>query len=253
VAIRLKGDTGLRLVSEERVFDEQFGFQTIATYEGLKASVDSAMGLMSLISGLRMKSQQFQGPWYRLTLSFAGTGDGSEEAPVDTWSRVTEFVQEDIRNNRYVVESASDLQTLAKWVKEIKEELKEADGTIPAGWSAAQRDIYKEYARGADSHEVRRTVIRRRRIIPIEFATPTLVQAIEPIYTRSALITTFEIPAEAQVLIPASPAILPPDNTAWAWKERGNTSDFVPSINKVEEVVEWTFAAWSLLLYDLFQ
>jgi hypothetical protein len=251
MSIRLKGDTGLRLVSEERVFDEKTGFQTVATYEGLKPAVDSAMGLMSLIQGLKMSSRQVQGPWYRLTITFAGTIEGTDDPPVDTWSRVVEFVQEDIRSNPNVIALAGDdAGVLALWVKEIKEALKEGE-PLDASAEADQVKIYRLYARGAEAHEQKRIVVRRRRVIPVQFAEPEPVRAVEVIYTTEQLITQFGVPVAFQELLPEDPDFAPAD-TIWGWRERTNATDFVPSINKTEETMEWVFAAWSTVLYDLF-
>jgi hypothetical protein len=247
-------------VSEERVFDEQTGFQTVATYEGFKAAVDSALGLLSNIRGLRMNSRQDNGPWYRMTVSYAGTVEGTDEPPVDTWSRIVEFAQEDIRNNPNVIKlvtaaagvgatTAQIANKMFAWFKDIQDARKADPPALPEPHDIGEDLVYELYSRGAEAHEQKRIVVRRRRIIPVSFAQPATIRAVEIVYTTEQLIAAFGVPLEFQPLLPPNPPFLP-SNAMWGWRERSNTTDFVGSINKTEETMEWVFAAWSTVLYD---
>jgi len=246
------GNTGLIVVSEERVFDERTGFQTLVTYEGEQAAVESAMGLLSTFRGLKMNSRHHEGPVYRLNVGYAGTSDGSEEDPVDTWSRVVEFAQEDIRQNPLVIAMAGGEEELAFVVKYVKEAIRDgksldtALGAPALPWELA---IYDLYARGAEAYEVRRIVVRRRRVIPVNFAQPTTVGGEEVIYTTAQMIARYGVPVAFQALLPGQPDTAPPGDSMWGWRERANTTDFVPSINKTEETIELVHAAWSTILY----
>lgn len=263
MSVRGKGFVGLRVVSTERVFDEASGFSTVITYEGFQAEVDSAMGLLAGQPGLRMGSRQVNGPWYRFTVSYAGTEDGTQEGPVDKWSRDTEFAQVDIRQNVRVLELVSEVAEpggaefyLNASVHEIKEALKGGIGTLAefneeyGNPDAIQVSLFRLYARGAEASEEKRYVVRRRRVIPIEFSQPVVVNAVEVVYTTAQLINTFQIPPAFAALLPANPSFVPADSM-WGWRERANTTEFVPSTNKIEETLEWTFAAWSTILYNL--
>jgi hypothetical protein len=139
--------------------------------------------------------------------------------------------------------------------QEIKEAIKEGVSTLAQFNSEygnpdpIQVSLYRLYARGAEASEEKRFVLRRRRTIPVEFAAPATVRAVELVYTTPKLITEFDVPASVIPLLPPDPGFQPAD-TLWGWRERANTSDFQPSINKVEEVMEWVFAAWSTILYE---
>jgi hypothetical protein len=104
-------------------------------------------------------------------------------------------------------------------------------------------------SRGEEAYELTRLVIIRRRTIPIGFTSPRVPTSRQFVYNTTSYVTTFLVPAFVQALLPATPT-LTPNETAWGWKIRQDTSRLIPYYRKTEEVMAWTFAAWSTILYE---
>jgi len=254
------GNTTARIVSTETVFDPNFGEQEIQHWEGSEEALITVARNEILPSGGKCRVQQGEGPIYRMAVSYGEVqSGGTTEQPIDRWERVTEYIQEDLRNNPNVIFAAGTAATLNKWVQDIKAALKsnltltqfyatDADPTPTI--ADEQQMIYELYARGTEAHEIKRFVLRLRRTISVNFATPSIANALERIFTTTSLIATFAIPPEVAGTLPANPFIAPA-HTAWAWKQRQDNSVFLPGLNKIEESKDWVFAAWSTLLYTL--
>jgi len=115
-------------------------------------------------------------------------------------------------------------------------------------------DIYVSLIRGQDAWESRRAVLTRTRTISAAFPTEFIIPATEIVYSTPILVSMNSIPANIAVRLPGYPngSNLPdtPTMTVWGWKQRRETSQIVLAQNKVEEVTEWVFAAWSAVTYD---
>jgi hypothetical protein len=242
------GDNSMRIISEARVFDPQLGISTELTYEGQMEELNVFAETQRLL-GAKARVFPFEGPVYRATITIGDAQDGGTAADVDVWERITEMGQEDIRNNPKVIRLAVGEVTLSLWVKDIKAAIR--DGVYLTGVVSAQEQaLYELYARGADAFQTRKIVLRRRRTRPLTFLALSEVHAIELIYTTAALRTAFAVPAAIGAKLPVS-GDFTPSNTAWGWVERADTSTIAVAYNKVEEIKDWVFAAWSTLLYDL--
>jgi hypothetical protein len=239
------GDNGVRPVGTRTMYRLGTGITTVWIYEGEEEALKvEAAGVLA--ANGQADVYPYDGPAYRMDVIWPDDGTAS-----DYWERVTEFVQEDLRENPKVISLASTSDTLALWIFLIKTALASGSplkGVVDPGMQL----LYDEMARGVTSHEVRRIILTRRRTLPIGYATPRTPTATESIYTTAALIRLFPpIPAGIQAILPAVPAVAPSGRT-WGWKIRQDDSRLIPSTLKDEEVMRWTFAAWSTsLLYDL--
>ncbi len=254
------GNSTARIVSIETVFDPQIGEQQIENWEGEEEALISIARNQIIPSGGKCRVRQANGPIYGMSVSYGEVqSGGTTETPIDRWERVTEYIQEDLRNNPHIITAAGTAATLNKWVQDIKAALKsnqtltqfyttEAD---PSPVIADEQEIiYQLYSRGTEAHEIKRFVLRLRRTISVNFVNRSVANAVETIYTTAALIANFGVPPEVANTLPATPAGAPV-NTAWSWKQRQDNSVFLPGLNKIEESKDWVYAAWSTLLYTL--
>lgn len=254
------GITSARVVSIETVFDPQIGEQQIENWEGSEEALITIARNTVLPSGGKCRIQQMDGPIYRMGVSYGEVqGGGTVETPVDRWERVTEYIQEDLRNNPNVIAAAGTAKTLNKWVTDVKAALKanltlqefyatESDPTPTV--ADEQILLYELYSRGTEAHELKRFVLRLRRTISVNFVGRSVADPIEKVYKTGRLISTFGIPTQVADTLPNDPPTSPA-HTAWAWKQRQDNSVFLPGLNKIEESKDWVFAAWSTFLYTL--
>lgn len=113
--------------------------------------------------------------------------------------------------------------------------------------------IYWNMLMGLENWEVRRVVLSRRRTVSARYAAQHVVDGVEKVYTTAGLKHYFAIPTAAGEIgtrLPSNPSTTPP-GTAWAWKIRRQDSQQMRGTARVEEVIDWVFAAWSLTIYDL--
>jgi hypothetical protein len=249
------GNPSLRLVAVERSFDPTAGPQTQFVYEGLEDACNVFAAQMAS-AGARARVQPQAGPVHRVHVQWPEAMDGAAEIPEFRWSIGTEFIQADLRSNPKLIEAAGDAFTLGIWVATINDWLKDrTKNALPAiCQNADAQALYELMARGAEAYEIRRITLRRRRVVPLSWADylASDVAAIDRIYTTADLVNKFAVPTVVREALPATPDIVPP-NCTWGWKERVNETDFLLSQNRREQSNDWVFAAWSLLLYDLFE
>jgi hypothetical protein len=238
------GDISVREVGRRSRFDPARGVEVVITFQGEQAAIESDAATVKANGGTADSYFYADPGIYRMDVVYPDTADEAN----DVWERVSEFVQEDLRSNPNVIAAAGTSDTLNLWFKDINAAV--ADGTGLSGVSSQEQLLFDYVSRGQTSHEVRRIVLRRRRTIPIGFTTPRTPTAVESIYTTAALVLNFDIPPAVQAILPADPGSAP-SGTTWAWKVRVDSSVLIPYERKTEEVMEWTFAAWSTLTYDL--
>lgn len=113
--------------------------------------------------------------------------------------------------------------------------------------------IFFQSLMGLETWEPRRIILSRRRTCSAKYAAQHVVDGVEKVYTTAALKSLFAIPngtGEVGTRLPADPSATPPDS-AWAWKIRRQDSQQLRGTARVEEVIDWQFAAWSTLIYDV--
>jgi hypothetical protein len=246
------GNNGIVLVGREIDWDPKEGPGVTEIYEGEEAAL-TTQAVQWFKAGYRARVDPHQGPIYRMRVFFPD-GRDNRQVFTETWERTTEWAQLDIRNNPKVIKAAGGSSvTLALWVKDIKKALadgQQLSGTVDPG----QEKLYTLYARGAEVYEVKRFVLRRRRVFPPKLASTVKLDVVEKIYTTAKLIVGWAVPALIVQQLPVDPAAADtPSDTAWGWRPRVDNSvtTLGRNANKTEEVLDFVFAAWSTLLYDI--
>lgn len=249
------GDTTAHPIATDYEFDPVTGAQAFDLWEGSEEDL-IAQGQIFQAQGFKARVYQHDGPVYRMRVFFPDPNNGEEPPPFDTWERVEEMAQEDIRNNPVVVAAAVSaaggdpllgVAELNKWYKEAKDNLKNGVGVVYA--NPARQAFSELIYRGTEAHEVTRVILRRRRLIRLSLMAQSEVLPVARIYSTASLIAAFAVPNAVADALPDNPASTP-SNTAWGWKRRPSSSVATPALNKCEEVTEFVFAAWSTLLYE---
>lgn len=242
--------SSIKLVRTRRTFDPQSGWATIEEWEG---SRNACTNKQSEYAAVNVRSDlSHDGPHWRLTVTIGEiqrTG-GEEEVPVDTWEVDTEWVQNSIYENSNVLDAAGSVSTLAQWRKEIERAMKKDAPALDTQTPTNKVYLFNHIVRGVEAYESKRIVLSRVRTISVGYAGQFTCDAVDKIYTTGRLINDFLVPAAIASRLPADPSYTP-DNSAWSWKQRRASSKFQLRMNKVEEVFDFVFAAWSVLLYDL--
>jgi hypothetical protein len=248
------GDTTARPIATESEFDPVVGPRSFDTWEGSEEDL-KAQAQLFMASGLLARVYPYQGPLYRMRVSFPDGQSGGEPPVFDTWERSEESAQEDIRSNPLVIYQAKlaagsdDLGVgeLNKWYKEAKENIKNGVWVVYA--NTARQAFSELLSRGTDAHEVDRHILRRRRLLHLNKLAQSEVLAVARIYSTQKLREIFEVPDAVGVKLPVEGPTTP-SNTRWGWKRRHGNSVATPALNKTEETTEFVFAAWSTLLYE---
>lgn len=240
----------IKLVRTRRIFDPQQGWSTVEEWEGSKNACTNKQGEYF---GVNVRTDlSHDGPKYRLTATIGEiqrTG-GEQEQPVDTWEIDTEWVQNSIYENPNVLQLAGTVLTLAAWKEEIDRARKKTPPALDSSTPAGKVTLFEHIVRGVEAYEVKRIVLSRVRSVSVGYAGQFTCDAVDKVYTTARLISSFGIPSAIAARLPANPAYTP-TNSAWSWKQRRASSRFSLRINKVEEVFDFVFAAWSTTLYDL--
>lgn len=225
------------------------------SFSGSQASITAAAEAWR-VAGARVAMTNTGALWH-LKVNLAVI-QGGVEIPVDVWETHTDNGNEDfyasykvwlLVANQYGVNDAEYYLTVIR--KEIEDAISQG---VPLDTAVIRVNdittaLYKERARGTDSTEIKRPVLRRVRYVSAAYASPTVVEAIPRVWTTDALIRDYSIPNAIRIKLPTTPAFTP-SNSGWGWKKREEDSRFHSPINKFEETDTWYFAAWSTLRYD---
>jgi len=116
----------------------------------------------------------------------------------------------------------------------------------------ALSDIYWTHILGGGvdlNYAYRMVVLSRRRSVSAVYSKQIVVGGVETVYSTAALKKKYGIPQDVYDRLPGDPANFP-ESTKWGWRERRQDSTQVSRSGKVEETIDWQFAAWSILLYS---
>lgn len=259
MAVAQIGAGGATLVKTGREFDPQQGFIYVSTYEGNEASI---RGLESVFTAAKARTRvEHDGPVYSIEVRNAApsSADGAEQ-PLDKWNLDIDFAQESIWSAPHVLSAAAAADEtgtftaddmIAYWKSAIKAKQEETIVAPAAtGFAEPLRQIYANIIRGQEAYEVERPTLSRVRTYSASYATRIRIEAIPTVYTTTALILSFAVPALIVAQLPDNPAYTPP-YTAWSWKKRKQSSETVVALNKIQETTEWVFAAWDTLTYNV--
>lgn len=235
--VALAGNLGAKLQQDTRNFNPETGFERISVYSGPKASINGLFN--ALCTKGYICSISHEGPLWKVTVQFA------DNLVLDRWERTVEWAQVSILQTPGLYGAAS-VEELSQWNAEVDAEVAKSlpDLTTVAGWPAGQQRLYRAKARGMESFEIKRYVLRMRRTVPpTAIATADTPDANESVYSTDALIRIFGVPATIAAKLPGTPTITPVD-TQWGWKFRTDDVEFIRAINRAQQLREWVFAAW---------
>lgn len=239
------GKTDVREVERVVEYDLEYGYQTTVIFEGEQEALNAYLATRYV--GFKWAVRPFKGPAYRGTL-ILGNAVVKDPNIQDTWERDVEFIHEDMRRNPKIQALFSNnLQDLTRAYKQAKAEINKTSSTRPSGNAGI---LYDLLASGEEGHEIERITLMRRRSIPLFYTGARQPTASALIYTTASFVSAFQVPAYVQTILPATPSSAPA-NTVWSWKVRADKSHLIPSFRKTEEVMAWTFAAWSTRQYTL--
>jgi hypothetical protein len=243
------GNPAAVLKSEEPFYSAETGYGLRQTWHGSKAAIVAKLSTYAQQGYNGTTSKSAGGSW-QLVISLPDVAFDRWE--IDTeWEQRSLFAlpQADAEMSAY---SNAGSTGRAAYKKMIEDAVSNGDNalSVTEGAYPYAYVIFRLMSRGVEAYEVRRPVIRRRRTVALQWATPITLDQNENVYTTAKLITTFAIPALVQLQLPANPAVTPID-CAWAWKTRTQASSSVPALNKTEEQTEWVFAAWPTKYYTL--
>lgn len=264
MAVAQIGTPGATMVESGRDFDPTNGYTYWSKYEGNEQSI---YGLEAAFAAAGNKVRVSRdGPVFMLEVRYGAPANGQQEVPQDKWNFDIDFVNVSIWSAPDVISAAataaSETNALSGdtftaddfinyWRRAIKDKMGEPtpDSADESGFAEPLKEIYANIVRGQEAFEVERPVLTRVRTISVSYAGAVVLEAKPVFYSTAKLIALFNLPASIAGRLPANPAFTP-DYTQWGWKKRKDTSEFVLALNKVQEVKDWVFAAWSTLTYE---
>lgn len=259
----LAGKTDGCWSSQEESFDPQRGWELTDTYKGTEQAMRSARDALTML-GLKCRLIRNEGtPVWELqatkpSIDLAQGGSGTtQETPVEKWELKTEMVQLPIWNHP-AISGAMDRYSIngaAVFKKIITDAVK--NGTaIPVEFfleliptdQAIVQSVYNLLVRGVEAYEVKRHTLHRTKSYSAVYTERATVNATEIYYMTDQLKFAFGVPLLIGSKLPADP-LTKPSGTNWGWRMRTNSQTFTRGTNKVEEITDWIFAAWSTFLY----
>jgi hypothetical protein len=249
---------GITLLRAGRIWDgrstswEELYFGTSA---GITAKYNAAIA-----AGAKARISNDNGT-QTLTLTYAlDPNDLTGEVPEDEWSDDTETAEVDLfawapavnEAAQFVAQSTTG--TEAAYRKEIKDAVDNGE-TYPlgSGFPVGQY-VYKLLARGVTSIPFNRPVLSRNRTFSTAYENRNQMQAVQTVWTTSALISAFDIPTAVQARLPENPGVNDtPEGTAWGWKLTVDRASYNIALGKVTEQKTWVFAAWVTSFFNFVQ
>jgi hypothetical protein len=251
------------------LYDETNGNGREIEWTGRKEEI---MGQANVLTGARKRITN-NGAVYTLTATWQGTTmdqEPSAELPIDKWSYSTEVLEKDLFSLPVVVAAAQAHagSNSSKFKVDMENYIKEpttdpdsfGDSTaLPSVWgtgvtvSTIASKVATELRRGATHYEDARLVVRRQRSFNTRYPIPTPLYSLTYIYSTAELSYQFALPSYVHFSLPDTDQInadYPVEQAEWGFRLRTQQSDVVGT--KVEQMFEWSLAAWSTFTYDLF-
>lgn len=124
-----------------------------------------------------------------------------------------------------------------------------SDATYPVG-----SYIYTLLSKNVTSIPLNRPTLTRTREFSSAYTGRNQMTARQTIWTTSALVSAFNIPAAVQSRLPDDPpANETPSGTVWAWRLAVDRSNYNVSKGKIQEIKTWEFAAWVSSFFNYVQ
>lgn len=198
-----------------------------------------------------------------LRVEMTGIDRDADDTASDRYEISSEFIQESIWSNPQVIAAAKavgeaaspdvdEMTILAGWRDDIEAALIAGENGGPqdpadTGFTGSKLQLYNLFVRGAQAYETERPVLVRTRTIPISYSNQFTMEAVPSVYSTARLGILYSLPNEIIARLPTAPTTAP-SGTQWAWKRRRLSSSYTAN-GRVEETVDWVFAAWDTLLY----
>jgi len=219
------------------------------TYEGTAASLTSLAATLQS-QGARTSLSTPAGGFSTLTVQWSKDPTVADSAEVanDVWSLNGEPYQVSIFSLPAIRAEAQEYGNVADYRRSIDDAVNAGEdfpldaSTYPLGLAA-----YKLLTSGTEYFELTRPSLSRTRTYSLTYTgARTSFSPYQFVYTRASLISTFAVPSSTQVQIPADPTETPPAGMTWGWRLKGQSYNYTREKlgTKVEEVLEWDFAAW---------
>lgn len=238
------------LVRTRRIIDSAAGNAWEQEWAGSMSGIASLAESL-LAAGARIRDESSNGVGRLVAIYSADPNDPSSEEAVDRYEFEMEPVQVSIFNHPAVALESDRYESASKYKTDIEEAVSAGTTlTLDETEYPYAHEVFRLLSRGVESYELKRPVLSRVRTFSPSFSGRVVLSAIETVYTTSALVREFGLPASVANQLPVDPPEVPA-GTVWAWKLRGDRSTYVPAQNRVEETRDWVFAAWSTLLYTV--
>lgn len=239
-------------------YDPNYGHSVAITWQGTEDACKSkAADLLS--ARLRFSGPRaIGGGAWEIQANIPQADDTTTEASQDSWE--LDFIEEQIEiwrhpNVEAYLHAQDDRGALIK--KQIKDAAQKADDnpdelvTPDFASDATAFAIYTELIKGGGATSYRRPIIRVRRTFSPNYSDRYQISAKPNGYATSTLVSTFGVPSVIESQLPDDPDVEDASLYAWAWIDSGQSIMAVPSIGRVEETRQWTFAKVALLLFNV--
>jgi len=276
--------TNYTLVSQNLSGDKQSGPSFTQVFEGTRVALD-ALRRQFQNAGARV---ELTAPAGKATLSVTWASNGpsglnpagdpmasaSSETPTDRWSIDSEPHQISVWKNPGVDEEAAKYASPGYPQEFINPDTNEVSSGKPAYRKGIEYqvsvgkaypytrsdfpkgyDVYQNLIRGEEYWNSDVPVVSLSRTYSLNYTGAAFPVSLKTrVYTRSALIRTFGIPAIVADKIPADPTTPAIESDLiWGWRQRRQSDQYNLATRRVEESRSWEFAAWSRAFYDIVQ
>ena len=250
------------------LYDETNGNGREIEWTGRKEEI---LGQANVLTGARKRITN-NGAVYTLTATWQGTTmdqEPSAEVPIDKWSYSTEVLDKDLFSLPISVAAATAHagSNSSKFRVDLENYIKEpttgpdsfGDSTVLAApydsttVSAVAFKIVTELKRGGTHYEDERLIVRRQRSFNTRYPISTQLYGLSYIYSREELAYEFALPAFVYFSLPSTADMnndMPVEQALWGFRLRTQQSDVAGT--KVEQMFEWSLAAWSTFTYTVF-
>jgi hypothetical protein len=235
----------------ELVFDPATGDAYQETWSGTKAAIEAKHALMRA-AGYKSRISN-NGHRWECVVTIGNDGSGGSETPLDKWSVSYEWPQISIFNLPQAAKEADSYIDRAQYRLDIEEAVKNGvECPLDPGNFPFAHHLHRMLSRGTEAYEVRRPLLKRSRTFSTAYATRALLTPLEYVYKTSVMDDWFGVPAVIMAQLPADPGTnMTPAGTTWGWRVKGDESDTIPFLNRIEEVKTWIFAAWDTDLHTI--
>ena len=240
-------------------YDPAFGDSVSITYHGTEDACRASA------AGFRQSRYKFTGPralgggLWEIVVQVPNSNDGQAESAEEQWE--IDGVQEQIEIWRHPTVVAF-LVSFNDGGTQIKKAIIDAskyeggdldfwleDFALDADDTAIAETIFAELLHGGGTLPYTRPVLRVRRTYGPGYSGRYAVVATPQGSLTDTLVADYDVPTLVANQLPDDPAA--ESGYVWAWINTHQSTVTIPSLGRIEEVLEWTFSKVSELLFDV--